>query len=117
MGESTITAWTGEIASFTVQGSTGLTFGTFEQWEHAQFWAKVHVNKTSTGELYIMRGGDTLEIVQEGREVLELKIAGGVCFRCEVGGNEVVNMPDGKICQGCSDATGYGDAVWDYLRG
>lgn len=107
---------TTNIAEYTVQGPTGLSFGTFAQWEHAQHFAQHNTALSSTGELLIMRGGDTLEIVREGCHVLSLVIVEGVCKWCEVGGSEVVRMPDGKICQGCSEATEYGTDVWDYLR-
>jgi hypothetical protein len=116
MTDSTITAWTGQITAYTVQGPTGLTFGTFTQWEHAQYFAVHNTGLSTTGELLIVRGMETLEIVQEGRKALELKIAGGVCQWCEVL-TDVVHMPDGPICQDCAGECGMGENVWDYLRG
>jgi hypothetical protein len=107
---------TGLTTDYTVQGPTGLTFGTFMQWEDAQAWAKAHIVESSTGELYIMRGDETLEIIQEAYKPLSLKIAGGVCKWCN-GRTEVVSMPDGDICWDCSTVCGYGWEVWDYLRG
>jgi len=107
---------TGLTTDYTVQGPTGLTFGTFHQWEHAQHFAEHNTGLSTTGELYIMRGDETLEIIQEAYKPLSLKIAGGVCKWCEVP-TDVVDMPDGAICQDCSGSFGYGEEVWDYLRG
>lgn len=108
---------TGLTAEYTVVGPTGLTFGTFHQWEDAQKYASAHVSEPTTSELMIMRGGETLEIINREHEPISLKIiSGGICNWCQ-NRTDVITLDHLFICQNCSAECGFGDQVWDYLRG
>jgi len=117
MSENNITAWTGEIAPYTLQGPTGLTFGSFSTWEEAQAFALANIDEMGENEHFIMRDSEILEIVQEDYRPLELVIKTGRCAWCNTCETEYVASMDGPICQECSGEYGYGENVWLYLRG